>query len=111
MKQILGTIALYTVLVGGLVAGTWFGQIELLRLSIWATWMLTITSLAALCMSSREIFKEPPSKIIWKRMLYGSHLTLLIATGWIFTSIMFALAWVGLWWKRKEWEEAQSRKK
>jgi len=107
MKEFLSTITLYTVLIGGLVAGNWFGQTELLRLSVWITWALTITILIAVCSSSKELFKELPSGIGWKRGLYGSHLILLILTGWMCTATVFAIAWVALWWKRKEWEESQ----
>lgn len=104
MKETLTTITLYTVLIGGLVAGNWFDQAGLLRLSLWATWALIIVLFCALCSPSEEFFKKPQLGYGYKRLLWAIYIVLLIATGWMVAATLCALGWVGLWLKSKAYQ-------
>ena len=106
MKDIVTTIVTYSLLIGGVISGNWFGHPELLRLSIWVTWVIILASGCAVILPAKDFYKNPRTnkKTTWKRLFFFSHLMLLVAAGWMFTATMYFVVWICLWVKRQVWE-------
>lgn len=111
MKTLMIGILSYTFLISGLIAGNWYGQIELQRLSVWITWAFIMVCLWALVVPSEKFYKKPAPKSKIIRILFCCHLVLLVATGWFFTAAMLAVSWVAHLMKRELWNEKQKESK
>ena len=114
MKMRIITILFYSLMICGIVAGYWFGLIELQRLSIWCTWAISVFGFMALCVPSKDFFKNSPPKSRLLKILILFYLFLLVVTGFFFTATIFAsflitfrMKW-GLW-KEKEKKETNGR--
>ena len=110
MKDTIYSMLVYSVLIGGLIAGNWFGYIELLRVSIWSTWAIVVVAFITVSIPSKRLFENPSPKPTgkWKRILFICHLLLLVAAGWLFTATMYAIAQICLWLKRAAWIKEQN---
>lgn len=108
MKDVISFLATYILLSGGLVAGHWYGVVELQRVAVWGTWFLAIFGMIAVFLPDKEFFKKDSGKRRrWKTPFFAMHLGLLISTGWWATGSVYALTWLLLWGKKASWLQKQ----
>ena len=92
MKKILiSPYLVYPLLIAGMIAEfkynlEWAGD-----LSLFALWILIVTSFLSLLVDGKELFKSKSNYA--KMMLCAICLVVQIAIGWVFTAVFFAIGW------------------